>query len=169
MLRMSADDNTHNHTTTAPSLSSPCTYFISISLFPSFYSSLSSYLIPLFPKAFFLPPVPFLRIPPSFILHYSNFSEQRNEAGVLSSFQTQNHGVTGGTSYHILSFENFSVLHPYAIHPHLFSHVTLKCSIVISVDQKLIIRGLWNSGVHFFSGRMLYSPETEFNNIKTVQ
>lgn len=113
MLRMSADDNTHNHTTTAPSLSSPSTYLVSISLFPSFYSSLSSYLIPLFPKAFFLPPVPFLCIPPSFIVHYSNFSEQRNEARLLSSFQTRNHGVTGGTSYpawDTLLLENSSVV-----------------------------------------------------------
>lgn len=113
MLRMSADDNTHNHTTTAPSLSSLSTYFVSISLFPSFYSSLSSYLIPLFPKAFFLPPIPFLCIPASFIVHYSNFSEQRNEARLLSSFQTQNHGVTRGTLYpawDILLLENSSVL-----------------------------------------------------------
>lgn len=68
------------------------TYFVSISLFPSFYFSLSSYLIPLFPKTFFLPPVLFFWISPSFIVHYSNFLEQRNEAWVLSSFQYQNAG-----------------------------------------------------------------------------
>lgn len=53
MLRMRADDNTHITPLPAPSLFSP--YFVSISLFPSLYFSLSSYLIPLFPKTFFLP------------------------------------------------------------------------------------------------------------------
>ena len=59
MLRMRADDNTHITPLLAhPSFFSP-PYFVSISLCPSFYFCTSSYLIPLFPKSLFLPPVPF--------------------------------------------------------------------------------------------------------------
>lgn len=55
MLRMRADDNTHITPLLTPPLLSP-PYFVSISLCPSLYFCISSYLIPLFPKTFFLPP-----------------------------------------------------------------------------------------------------------------
>lgn len=45
-----------------------------------------------FPKDRLSFPCPFLWISPSFIVHYSNFSEQRNEAWAPSSFQDQNAG-----------------------------------------------------------------------------
>lgn len=59
MLRMRADDNTHITPLLPPLPLSSASYFVSISLCPSFYFSLSSYLIPLFPKTVFLPLVHF--------------------------------------------------------------------------------------------------------------
>lgn len=95
MLRMSTDDNTHNHTTTAPSLSSLSTYFVSISLFPSFYSSLSSYLIPLFPMAFFLPPSLFFASLPLSLSIILIFPNGVTKPGCCHHFRPQTTGSPG--------------------------------------------------------------------------
>ena len=98
MLRMRADDNTHITPLLPPLFLLPylfCLHFtVSLPLFLPLFLSNSS-----FPqRASFFPLSLFFRISPSFIVHYSNFSEQRNEARAPSSFQLQNCRVSGVTS-----------------------------------------------------------------------
>lgn len=91
MLRMRADDNTHITPLLPPLFLLSylfCLHFtVSLLLFLPLFLSNSS-----FPKDLLSSPVLFFWISPSFIVHYSNFSEQRNEAWAPSSFQYQNAG-----------------------------------------------------------------------------
>lgn len=91
MLRMRADDNTHITPLLPPLFLLSylfCLHFtVSLLLFLPLFLSNSS-----FPKDLLSSPVLFFWISPSFIVHYSNFLEQRNEAWALSSFQYQNAG-----------------------------------------------------------------------------
>lgn len=107
MLRMRADDNTHITPLLPPLFLLPylfCLHFtVSLPLFLPLFLSNSSF--PRRPS--FFPLSLFFRISPSFIVHYSNFSEQRNEAP--SSFQFQNAGSVGLLHTHIGHFVTFNI------------------------------------------------------------
>lgn len=109
MLRMRADDNTHITPLLPPLFLLPylfCLHFtVSLPLFLPLFLSNSSF--PRRPS--FFPLSLFFRISPSFIVHYSNFSEQRNEARAPSSFQFQNAGSVGLLHTHIGHFVTFNI------------------------------------------------------------